>query len=148
MAHVASYQADIAVKNIVGESCHADYNSVPGCIYTEPEISFVGMNEEEAKKRYDKVKTGVFPFGYSGRAQTMDALEGVVKVICEGDYEQIVGVQIIGKNASEIIHEGVMAIKYELSVHELIDVIHAHPTLSESFKEACEDVLGRSVNKG
>ena len=78
----------------------------------------------------------------------MNSLEGMVKVICEEDYDQIVGIQIIGKNASEIIHECVLAIKYELSVHELIDVIHAHPTLSESFKEACEDVLGTSVNKG
>lgn len=147
LAHVASYQGDVAVKNIVGEYNEAEYNVIPGCIYTDPEISFVGLNETEARKKYADTKIGTYPYSYSGRAQTMGANEGLIKVICEGNYDRIVGVQIIGKDASELIHEGSLAIKYELSVHELIESIHAHPTLSEMFKEACEDVLGISINK-
>lgn len=147
LAHVASYQADIAVKNIIGDNCSAHFKAIPNCIYTDPEVSFVGISEKEAKKIYDDVKIGLFPFSYSGRSKTMGSNKGLVKIVSGGEYNQILGAQIVGKDSSEIINELVLAIKYDFSINEIIDSIHAHPTLSEAIKEACEDVLKLSANR-
>jgi len=104
LAHVATYQGDIAVRNILGENMEANYNIVPSCLYTDPEISWVGLNEIQAKTKFDEVKTGTFPYMASGRAQTMGSTNGMIKIITGGSYDQVVGMQIIGKSASELIH--------------------------------------------
>lgn len=148
LAHVASYEGIIAAHNIAGEVKEADLNAVPSCVYTEPEIAWVGLNEKQAKEKYGEIKIGTFPYSALGRAMTMGESEGLIKIIAEGKYNQIVGMQIIGKDATEMIHEGVLAVKEEFTAEELADTIHAHPTLSEGIKEAAEDILGMPINKG
>lgn len=148
LAHVASYEGIIAAHNIAGEAKEADLNAVPSCVYTEPEIAWVGLNEKQAKEKYGEIKIGTFPYSALGRAMTMGESEGLIKIIAEGKYNQIVGMQIIGKDATEMIHEGVLAVKEEFTAEELADTIHAHPTLSEGIKEAAEDILGMPINKG
>lgn len=148
LAHVASYQGIVAVHNIAGEEKEADLNAVPNCLYTSPEIAWVGLNEVQAREKFGDVKIGTFPYTALGRAMTMGQNDGFVKIIAEAKYNRVVGMEIIGAGATEIIHEGVLAIKEEFTLEELADAIHAHPTLSESVKEAAEDALGMPINKG
>ncbi|MEQ2130634.1 dihydrolipoyl dehydrogenase [Caldanaerobacter subterraneus KAk] len=148
LAHVASYQGIVAAHNIAGEEKEADLTAVPNCLYTNPEVAWVGLNESQAREKYGEVKIGTFPYTALGRAMTMGESDGFVKIIAEGRYGRVVGMEIIGAGATEIIHEGVLAIKEEFTLEELADSIHAHPTLSESIKEAAEDALGMPINKG
>jgi len=148
LAHVASYQGIVAAHNIAGEEKEADLTAVPNCLYTNPEVAWVGLNESQAREKYGEVKIGTFPYTALGRAMTMGESDGFVKIIAEGKYGRVVGMEIIGAGATEIIHEGVLAIKEEFTLEELADSIHAHPTLSESIKEAAEDALGMPINKG
>lgn len=148
LAHVAAYQGEIAVENILGENVEADLNTVPNCIYTDPEIAWVGLSEIQARESYGNIVVGSFPYLASGRAQTMSEDYGLVKVITEAKYKRLLGMEIIGPYASELIQQGVLAIRYEFSVQEIISSIFAHPTLSECIKEACDDVMGLSVHKG
>ncbi|MDI6602487.1 MAG: dihydrolipoyl dehydrogenase, partial [Thermoanaerobacteraceae bacterium] len=142
LAHVAAYQGIVAAHNIAGEEREADYSVVPSCLYTEPEIAWVGLNEGQAREKYGEVRIGTFPYSALGRAMTMGENDGLVKIIAEAKYNQVVGMEIIGRDATEIIHEGALAIKEEFTAEEIADTIHAHPTLSEGIKEAAEDVLG------
>ncbi|KKC29428.1 dihydrolipoyl dehydrogenase [Caldanaerobacter subterraneus] len=148
LAHVASYQGIVAAHNIAGEEKEADLTAVPNCLYTNPEVAWVGLNESQAREKYGEVKIGTFPYTALGRAMTMGESDGFVKIIAEGKYGRVVGMEIIGAGATEIIHEGVLAIKEEFTLEELADSIHAHSTLSESIKEAAEDALGMPINKG
>lgn len=148
LAHVASYQGIVAVHNIAGEEKEADLSIVPNCLYTNPEIAWAGLNEVQAREKFGDVKIGTFPYTALGRAMTMGQNDGFVKIIAEAKYNRVVGMEIIGAGATEIIHEGVLAIKEEFTLEELADAIHAHPTLSESVKEAAEDALGMPINKG
>ncbi|MBE3579462.1 MAG: dihydrolipoyl dehydrogenase [Caldanaerobacter subterraneus] len=148
LAHVASYQGIVAAHNIAGKEKEADLTAVPNCLYTNPEVAWVGLNESQAREKYGEVKIGTFPYTALGRAMTMGESDGFVKIIAEGRYGRVVGMEIIGAGATEIIHEGVLAIKEEFTLEELADSIHAHPTLSESIKEAAEDALGMPINKG
>lgn len=148
LAHVASYQGIVAAHNIAGEEKEADLNAVPNCLYTSPEIAWVGLNEVQAREKFGDVKIGTFPYTALGRAMTMGQNDGFVKIIAEAKYNRVVGMEIIGAGATEIIHEGVLAVKEEFTLEELADAIHAHPTLSESVKEAAEDALGMPINKG
>lgn len=147
LAHVAAYQGIIAAHNTVGEKKRADLKVVPNCVYTEPEIAWVGLNEILARKKYGDIKVGTFTYSASGRALTMGEEYGLVKIIAEAKYNQIVGMEIIGRDATEIIHEGALAIREEFTVEEVAEIIHAHPTISECIKEACEDILGLPINK-
>ncbi|HHZ03070.1 MAG TPA: dihydrolipoyl dehydrogenase [Tissierellia bacterium] len=146
LAHVATYQAIIAVKNILGQNTKMDYKVIPSCIYTNPEIASVGLTEEEAKERYGSLKVGKFPFAASGKAKTIGETEGFVKIICEEKYNEIIGVHIVGPHATELIAEAALAMKMECTAEELVDTIHAHPTLSESVMEASGDVLGFAIH--
>ncbi|TZE81481.1 dihydrolipoyl dehydrogenase [Calorimonas adulescens] len=148
LAHVAAYQGIVAAHNIAGEEREADYSVVPSCLYTEPEVAWVGLNEGQAREKYGEVRIGTFPYSALGRAMTMGENDGLVKIIAEAKYNQVVGMEIIGRDATEIIHEGALAIKEEFTAEEIADTIHAHPTLSEGIKEAAEDVLGMPINKG
>ncbi|MGB9679184.1 MAG: dihydrolipoyl dehydrogenase [Thermoanaerobacteraceae bacterium] len=148
LAHVASYQGIVAANNIAENIKEADLTVIPSAIYTDPEIAWVGLTEKLAKEKYKDLKIGNFPYSASGRAMTMGQSEGIVKVIAEAKYNRVIGMEIIGAGATEIIHEGVLAIKEEFTLEELADSIHGHPTLSESIKEACEDALGMPINKG
>lgn len=146
LAHFASNQGIVAANNIMGNYMEQDANVVPSCVYTNPEIAWVGINESEARAKYEKVKVGIFQNEFSGRSLSMGESTGFIKIVTGGDYDQILGMQIVGKNASEIVHEGAIAIKNEFTIYEIINLIHAHPTLSEGIKEACEHISGFPIN--
>jgi len=148
LAHVASHQGITAVKNILGQNYKMDYKVIPSCIYTSPEAASVGLTEEEARQKYnDKIKIGRFPFIASGKALTLGERQGFVKIITDTKYKEILGVHILGPNATELVAEAALSIKLECTAEELAETIHAHPTLSEAVMEACFDVLGEPIHK-
>ena len=147
LAHVASRQGLVAADNIMGGTRAMDYSVVPSCIFTVPEVAAVGLTTQEAQDRGIPFQTGRFPFAASGKAQTMDEGEGFVKVIASPE-DRLLGVHIMGPAATELIAEAALAVKMGLSIHDLAETIHAHPTLSETLPEAAEAVHGRSIHAG
>ncbi|KPI49030.1 pyridine nucleotide-disulfide oxidoreductase [Clostridioides difficile] len=146
LAHVASEEGKVAVERIVGEKTSVDYNLVPNSIFTFPEVSTVGLSEEEVKdKRLDYV-VSKFQFSGNGKALTMNDSEGMVKIIASKDKTTIYGVHIIGPNASDLIHEAVVAMKAMLTVEEVASIMHGHPTLSEAFLEASMGILDKAIH--
>jgi len=146
LAHVATHQALVAVKNILGKETKMNYNIIPSCIYTNPELASVGLTEEEARINYGSVRVGLFPFAASGKAKTIGETDGFVKIICDEKYNEILGVHIVGAHATELIAEACLAIKMECTAEELADTIHAHPTLAEAVMEASEAVTGFAIH--
>ncbi|TYP56788.1 dihydrolipoyl dehydrogenase [Thermosediminibacter litoriperuensis] len=148
LAHVAAHQGIVAAANALGENIKMDYRAVPSCIFTNPEIAHVGLTEREAREIYgDDIRVGRFPFVASGRALTMGESRGFVKVIADSRWNEILGVHIIGPGATELIAEATLAIRLECTAKELVDTIHAHPTLSETLMEAAMDLLGTPIHK-
>lgn len=146
LAHVATHQAITAVNNILGDDQKMNYDVIPSCIYTIPELASVGLTEKEAIKRVGEIEIGRFNFAANGKAKTIHQVEGFVKIICDKKYGEILGVHIVGPNATELIAEAALAIQLECTVEELVNTIHAHPTLSESIMEAAQKVLGYSIH--
>ncbi|HEV2471510.1 MAG TPA: hypothetical protein VGS41_02525, partial [Chthonomonadales bacterium] len=147
LAHLGSRQGIVAVENAMGHQVKMDYRAVPAPIYTVPEMASVGMTEEDARAAGYDVLTGRFPFRPLGRALALNEQEGLVKVVAESKYGELLGVHIVGPYATEMIHEAVMAIKLESTIDELMTAIHAHPTLSEAIGEAALDVRGDAIHK-
>lgn len=146
LAHAASAQGNTVVENILkGKDEDADVTFVPSAVYTFPEISFIGLNEQEAREKYD-VKIGKFPFTASGKALCIGEKDGFIKVIAEAGTDKILGVQIMGPHATDLICEAVLAIRKGLSVEDVAKTIHAHPTISESMMEAFEAVHGLAIH--
>jgi len=137
LAHVASYEGIIASRNICGQECQADYKAVPSCIYTDPEIASVGLSEEAAKNSGLDIKVARFPYMALGKANIIAKIEGFVKLIGEKKSGRILGVHMFGADATNLIAEAVLAIRKGVSVGDLGDTIHAHPTLAEGLMEAC-----------
>lgn len=135
LAHVASHQGKKVINNIMGQRDVMDYDKVPYCIYTFPEVAGVGLTEKAAKERGLNYKVGFSSFVGSGKAVAMGEADGFVKIICDED-ETIVGVHILGPHASDVIHEGALAVNKGLKAGDIIDCIHAHPSLSECLYEA------------
>ncbi|MDP3791381.1 MAG: dihydrolipoyl dehydrogenase [Candidatus Omnitrophota bacterium] len=145
LAHKASYDGILAVDNIVGEARQADYSCVPNCIWTDPEIASVGLTEEEAKARYTDVKIAKFPYLASGKAYIMGKPEGFIKII--GDPKgDILGVEIFGEEACDLIAEAVLAKARKINIKDVSHVIHGHPTLSEIFQEAAHIFCGTPIH--
>ncbi|MEI6157969.1 MAG: dihydrolipoyl dehydrogenase, partial [Atribacterota bacterium] len=119
-----------------------NYRVVPNCIFCSPEISSVGMTEEEATKAGFPVKTGKFPFQASGKAMIEGETEGFVKIIADGSTQEILGAHIIGPHASDLIGELTLAMSLECTPEEIAETIHPHPTLTETVMEAAESVFG------
>ena len=147
LAHLASHMGGVAAENAMGHETKMDYRAVPAPIYTSPEVASVGLTEEEARAQNYDVITGRFPFRPLGRAMALNEQDGLVKVVTERKYGELLGVHIIGPYATELIHEAVMAIKLEATVEELMTNIHAHPTLSEALGEAALDTRGEAIHK-
>lgn len=145
LAHVASTEGEIAADNIMGHETHMDYNVVPNPIYTFPEVAFVGLNEAEAKEKYPDAKIERFPWSAIGKAVAMGETEGFTKVIM-GKYGEILGAHIIGPDATNLISEFSLAMRGELTVDEITETIHPHPTLSEGIREAVLAVEGRPIH--
>lgn len=147
LAHLSSHMGIVAAENAMGHVVKMDYRAVPAPIYTNPEVASVGITEDEARAKGYDVITGRFPFRPLGRAMALNEQEGLVKVVAESKYGEILGVHICGPWATEMIHEAVMAIKLESTVEEMMTMIHAHPTLSEAMGEAALDVYGNAIHK-
>jgi dihydrolipoamide dehydrogenase len=146
LAHVASMEAEIAVENALGEDKRMDYTAVPSSIYTHPEIGSAGLNEKQAKEKGLDVRTGKFPMVACGRAQAENETEGFVKVVVEKKSEKILGGQILGHRATDLIAELTLAIQMGARAQDVIDTIHAHPTLSEPIREAVLKAEGRPIH--
>ncbi len=145
LAHKASRQGKVAAEVIAGLPSAFDNLACPAVIFTDPEIATVGLSEKEARQQYD-VRTGKFPFKNSARAMTLNEEDGFVKIIADAKTEQILGVTIVGINASELISEACLAIEMGAFLEDLADTIHQHPTLSESLMEAAEAVRGTAIH--
>lgn len=146
LAHTASTQGIIAAKNIMGHSENIDYSTVPAAIFTSPEIASVGLREHQAEEKGIKIRTGHFQFRGLGKAHAMGEIVGFVKVIADEATDKLLGMHIIGPHASDLIHEGAVAMKSGLKVRDITNTIHAHPTLSEGIMEASEDVHNEAVH--
>lgn len=146
LAHLAFMEGRVAAENALGIESIVNRSAVPACIYTNPEVASVGITEEEAIKLGIPVKIGRFDFRNNGRALTLGAREGFVKVIAKDDHT-IIGAQIMGLNASEIISELTLAIELKAKADVLANVIHPHPSLSEGIWEACAEIAGKPIHQ-
>ena len=146
LAHKAEEEGIACVENIIGEAGHVNYDAIPGVIYTHPEVAAVGKTEEELKAAGIKYSKGIFPFMANSRARTNHESEGLVKVLTDTATDKILGVHIIGPNAGEMIAEGVLGIEYGAAAEDIARTCHAHPTLSEAFKEACMAAYDKSIH--
>ncbi len=146
LAHAAFAEASVAVENILGGSRQLDYSRVPSCVYTSPEVAWVGLTEAQAREQGYAVKVQRFPFGHNGKALAMGEPEGLVKIVAEEELGQILGVCILGTNATELLGECLVAMRLEATVEELGDLIKPHPTLSEAITEAAMAWTGRPLH--
>lgn len=148
LAHVASHEGIVAVTNALrGESKLVDYKCVPNAVYTSPEVASVGLTQSEAESKGYEVKVGKFNFRSLGKAMATGEQDGFVKVVCDAKYGEVLGVHMIGAHVTDMIHEGVVALKLEATLDYMVETIHAHPTMSEAVLEAFEDAAGHSIHK-
>ncbi|MCK9398848.1 MAG: dihydrolipoyl dehydrogenase [Bacteroidales bacterium] len=147
LAHVASHEGITCVEKIAGMDVEpVDYNNIPGCTYTSPEIASVGFTEKQAREAGYEIKTGKFPFTASGKASASGNKEGFIKVIFDAKYGEWLGAHFIGENVTELIAEVVVARKLETTGHEIIKSIHPHPTMSEAVMEAVAAAYGEVIH--
>jgi len=146
LAHKAEEEGIAAVEYIKSGHGHVNYNAIPSVVYTHPEVAWVGKTEQDLKKEGVEYKIGKFPFVANSRAKTNQDTEGFVKIIAEKESDKILGVHIIGPNAGEMISEAVLAVEYGASSEDIARTTHAHPTLSEAFKEAAMAVQSKSIH--
>ena len=146
LAHKASREGKVAAEVIVGEPSAFDARAIPAVVYTDPQIAWAGITEEQARKQNLTISVQRFPWKFSGRATTMGAPEGLTKIIAEPETNRILGIGIVGREAEGLIAEAVLAIEMGALVDDLALSIHAHPTLSETESEAAEMFLGSSTH--
>ncbi|HQV00674.1 MAG TPA: FAD-dependent oxidoreductase, partial [Bacteroidia bacterium] len=147
LAHVASAEGILCVEKIAGLDVHPiNYNNIPGCTYTTPEIASVGYTEAAAKEAGYELKIGKFPFSASGKAKAAGAADGFVKVIYDAKYGELLGAHLIGYNVTEMIAEIVVARNLETTGHEILKSIHPHPTISEAIMEATAAAYGEVIH--
>ena len=147
LAHVASHEAIICIEKIAGQTPHRlDYESIPGCTYCQPQVASIGLTEAKAKEAGYEVTLGKFPYAASGKARAIGERDGMVKLIFDKKYGELLGAHIIGAEATEMIAELGIAKTFETTAHELASTIHAHPTLSEMIMEAAGDSLGEAIH--
>ncbi len=139
LSHGASSMAVFAAENAMGANNCYPFNLIPRCLWTQPEMGAVGLSEEDAEKQGHDVETGAFPYAINGLAMVRNQVDGAVKIVSDARYGEILGVHIIGSNATEIIGEGVMAMQLEATVQELARGIRVHPTFSEAVVDAARD---------
>jgi dihydrolipoamide dehydrogenase len=147
LAHVSSMEGILLAERIAGHAVQPiNYDHVPRCTYTEPEIGSVGLTEAQAKEQGYDVRIGSFPFRALARARMAGETDGFVKIVADKKYDEILGVHIIGPRSTELIAEAVMALRMEVTVEELIKTIHAHPTMSEAVGEAAHAAHGAAIH--
>ncbi len=147
LAHVASAEGIICVEKIAGMEVEPlNYNNIPGCTYTNPEIASCGLTEAAAKEAGYEIKVGKFPFTASGKASSAGAKDGFVKLIFDAAYGELLGAHMIGANVTEMIGEIIVARKLETTGHEIIKSVHPHPTMSEAIMEAAAAAYGEVIH--
>jgi dihydrolipoamide dehydrogenase len=147
LAHVSSAEGILVAERLAGREVKPlNYNHVPGCTYCDPEIGSVGLSEAKAKAKGYEVRVGTFPFGVLGRAKMANETEGFVKIVADKQYDEVLGVHMIGPRSTELVAEAVLALRLECTVEELIKTIHAHPTFSEAVAEASHAVHGAPIH--
>lgn len=146
LAHKAEEEGIAIVESLKGLGGHVNYDAIPGVVYTHPEIATVGKTEEELIAAGIKYKVGRFPFSANSRARTNNEPEGLVKILADAETDKILGAHIIGNSAGEIIAEAVIAMEYGASSEDIARTCHAHPTLSEAFKEACMGTYDKAIH--
>jgi dihydrolipoamide dehydrogenase len=147
LAHVSSAEGIIAAERIAGQEVRAlNYDHVPGCTYCDPEIGSVGLTEAEAKERGYDVRIGTFPFGVLGRAKMAGETDGFVKIVADKQYDEVLGVHMIGLRSTELVAEATLALRLECTVEELIRMVHAHPTMAEAVGEAAHAAHGAAIH--
>lgn len=143
LAHKAEEEGVYVAETMAGQKPHINYNLIPGVVYTWPEVAAVGYTEEQLKEQGKKYKVGNFPFKASGRARASMDTDGFVKVLADETTDEILGVHMIGPRAADMIAEAVVAMEYRASAEDISRMSHAHPTFTESMKEACLDATGK-----
>ncbi|PRR89379.1 MULTISPECIES: dihydrolipoyl dehydrogenase [unclassified Bacillus (in: firmicutes)] len=146
LAHAAFHEGTVAASHASGEHVKVNEQVIPRCIYTSPEIASVGLNEESARKQYGDIRIGTCTFSANGKALILNQPAGQVKVTVEPKYQEILGVSIIGPNATELIGQAAVMMHTELTADTLEQFIAAHPTLSEAIHEALLQTIGRAVH--
>jgi len=146
LAHKATREGKVAAEVIAGKPSAFDVRAMPAVVYTDPQIAWCGMTEEQARKENRKVKVQRFPWKFSGRATTMGAPQGLTKIIVEPETGRILGVGITGRDTEGLIAEGVLAIEMGALAEDMALSIHPHPTLSETEGEAAELFLGSATH--
>ena len=146
LAHAASAEGIVAIENIMGKVHEIDYQRIPSCIYTFPEVASVGLKESEAKQKGYDIQVGKFPYLSNGKALAMGESEGFVKIVAEKELGQILGVHILGEDATDLIGECLLAMNVEASIEDLGKVVKGHPTLSEVVTEAALDWQKRAIH--
>lgn len=146
LAHVASAEGITAVDHVFGRAREIDYRVVPNCIFSIPEVAGAGLTEKQAKEAGLEVTVSKFPFAAIGKAQAMGETEGIVKILAETATGRVVGVHILGPHASDLIHEGALAIQLGATAVQVAGMIHAHPTLPEAIMEAAHGVAGQAIH--
>ncbi|MFN8848220.1 MAG: FAD-dependent oxidoreductase, partial [Inhella sp.] len=146
LAHKAEEEGVAVAERIAGQHGHVDFDIIPWVIYTSPEIAWVGKTEQQLKAEGRAYKAGQFPFMANGRARALGDTTGFVKMLADAKTDEILGVHIIGPFASELVAECVVAMAFKASSEDIARICHAHPSLSESTKEAALAVDKRTLN--
>ena len=146
LAHKAEEEGIAAVENILGERGHVNYNAIPGVIYTHPEVAFVGKTEEELKAEKVEYRRGFFPMMANSRARANHDSEGFVKILADKKTDRVLGAHIVSSIAGEAIAEAVLAMEYGASSEDIARTCHAHPTMSEAFKEAAMAAYDKPIH--
>lgn len=146
LAHTASAMGEVASENICGLEAHYCEKTNPTCVYMEPEAASVGLTEEQCKAQGIAYKVGKFPMSANGKALILNGGEGLVKIIAGAEYGEILGMHIIGPRATDLIAEGALAIEGEMTLDEIVDTIHSHPTVTETMREAALNAEKRAIH--
>jgi dihydrolipoamide dehydrogenase len=147
LAHVGAMAGLVVASKLAGKYARpVKRDRIPGCTYTEPQIGSVGLTETQAKEKGLAIKVGKFPFAGNSKATIVDSHDGFIKIVADAKYGEILGVHIIGPQATELVAEAVAVMELEGTIDELMFVIHAHPTLGEAMLDAYASVEGLSVN--
>lgn len=146
LAHKASKEGEVCAEVIAGHKAGKDWTSIPGIIFTDPEIATAGMSEADAAKQGHKVKLGKFPFSALGRAMSIRETDGFVKVIMDAETKRVLGVTVVGPSASDLISEAMLAVEMTASAEDLALTVHPHPTLGEAMMEAGAAALGHAIH--
>ncbi|WP_025896898.1 dihydrolipoyl dehydrogenase [Sneathiella glossodoripedis] len=146
LAHKAEDEAVVCVEKMAGQKPHIDYNTIPGVIYTWPEVATVGKTEEQLKEEGVEYNVGKVPFMANSRARAVGSTDGFAKILADKKTDKVLGVHIVGPDAGTVIHECVLAMEFGASSEDIARTCHAHPTLNEAVKEAALAVAGRTIN--